>query len=244
MIAARLPPLRQTALLLDLDGTLLDIAPTPDAVMVPPDLPDVLRTLRRMLDDAVAIITGRPVETIDALLGDIPFAVAGEHGAAIRHAPDQSLERPDLPAPPEQWISAVEALVAAHPGALLESKARGFSLHYRAVPLAQTALRDGLTALLAGAGDFELLPGNMIWEVRPRGANKGTAVVALMERPPFRGRLPVFIGDDVTDEDGIAAAQALGGAGLRVQDLFVDAAGVRAWLGQVAKDAAWVETRR
>ena len=244
MIAARLPPLRQAALLLDLDGTLLDIAPRPDAVVVPPELPGVLRTLRRMLDDAVAIITGRPVETIDALLGDIPFAVAGEHGAAIRHAPNQPLERPNLPAPPEQWISAAEALVASHPGALLERKARGFSLHYRAVPLAVSALREGLTALLRGSSDFELLAGNMIWEVRPRGTDKGTAVAALMARAPFRGRLPVFIGDDVTDEDAIAAANAIGGAGLRVPDLFTDAAGVRAWLRKVAENAAWAETCR
>ena len=193
----------------------------------------------------MAVITGRPVETIDALLGDAPFAVAGEHGGAIRHAPEQALERPAPAGASETWISRGRGARGRRIPARCSSPRReAFALHYRAVPLAQTALRDGLTALLAGAGDFELLPGNMIWEVRPRGANKGTAVVALMERPPFRGRLPVFIGDDVTDEDGIAAAQALGGAGLRVQDLFVDAAGVRAWLGQVAKDAAWVETRR
>src|SRR5579871_1466349 len=119
MIATQLPPLRQSALLLDLDGTLLDIAPTPDSVVVPPDLPDVLRALRHLLDDAVAIVTGRPVETIDALLGDLPFAVAGEHGAAIRHAPNEQLERAAVPAPPAEWLDAAAALVASHPGALL-----------------------------------------------------------------------------------------------------------------------------
>src|ERR1700735_1339403 len=93
------PPLERAALLLDLDGTLLDIAPAPDEVVVPPGLLDVLHALRRLLGDALAVVTGRPVETIDALLGDAVFAVAGEHGGAIRHAPGAELERPPLPAP-------------------------------------------------------------------------------------------------------------------------------------------------
>src|SRR5277367_3466575 len=105
MTSASLPPLQRAALLLDLDGTLLDIAPTPDSVVVPPDLPDVLRTLRRLLDDALAVVTGRPVETIDRRLSQLPFAVAGEHGAAIRHSPDGPLERPPLPSTPEAWLA-------------------------------------------------------------------------------------------------------------------------------------------
>jgi trehalose 6-phosphate phosphatase len=234
-----LPPLSQAALLIDLDGTLLDIAPTPSSVIVPPDVPRVLRALRLLLDDAVAIVTGRPIEMIDALLGDLPFAVAGEHGAAIRHAPGAPVERPMLPAPPLDWVTEAERLTAEHPGALLELKERGFSLHYRAVPAASAALCDGLTAMLAKSDEFELLAGIMIWEVRPRGVDKGTAVAALMERPPFHGRLPVFLGDDVTDEDGIRAAAEMGGAGLRVQDVFGDAAGVRAWLGEIAASGTW-----
>jgi trehalose 6-phosphate phosphatase len=234
-----LPPLSRAALLIDLDGTLLDIAPTPSSVIVPPDVPDVLRALRHLLGDAVAIVTGRPIETIDALLGDLPFAVAGEHGAAIRHAPGAPVERPNLPAPSMAWLLEAERLTAEHPGALLEVKERGFSLHYRAVPEAGPALRDGLFAMLVESDEFELLAGSMIWELRPRGADKGTAVAALMERPPFRGRLPVFLGDDVTDEDGIRAAAAMGGAGLRVQDVFGDAAGVRGWLREIVAGGAW-----
>ena len=99
-----LPPIGRAALLLDLDGTLLDIAPTPDAVVVPDELPGVLRTLRHLLGDAVAVVTGRPVETIDRLLGDAVFAVAGEHGGAVRHAPGAALERPALPEPPAMMI--------------------------------------------------------------------------------------------------------------------------------------------
>jgi trehalose 6-phosphate phosphatase len=234
-----LPPIERAAVLLDLDGTLLDIAPTPDAVVVPPGLLDTLRALGQRLGDAVAVVTGRPVETIDRLLGDSVFAVAGEHGGAIRHSPGGELERPALPAPPAGLVSAAKRLVTEHPGAIFEQKARGFSLHYRAVPSAGPTLRGGLAALLTEHDEFELLSGNMIWEVRPRGIHKGTAVAALMDRAPFAGRLPVFVGDDVTDEDGIAAAASMGGAGLRVPEVFGDAAGVRAWLAAIAFDGAW-----
>jgi trehalose 6-phosphate phosphatase len=239
MTSVPLPPVQCTALLLDLDGTLLDLAATPDAVVVPPGLPDVLRTLRQLLHDALGIITGRPIETIDALLGDLPFAVAGEHGAAIRHSPHAALERSSLPAPPKEWLMATELLAAAHPGALFEPKSRGFTLHYRAVPSAREAFREALAGMLKDSEDFELLAGKMMWEVRPRGADKGKAVAALMQREPFRGRVPVFLGDDVTDEAAIDAATAMGGIGLRVNDEFGDAAGVRAWLRTIAAQGDW-----
>ena len=239
-MAPALPPIERSALLLDLDGTLLDFALTPDAVAVPAELLRVLRTLRDRLHDAVAVVTGRPVETIEALLGDAVFAIAGEHGGAIRHTPDGAVERPQLPAPPVAWLAEAVRLEAAHPGTMLERKARGFALHFRKAPSAGPALLAGLTALLENSSDFEMMPGQMLWEVRPRGADKGSAVNHLMERSPFKDRLPVFIGDDVTDQDGIAAAVAMGGAGLWVPDLFGDAAGVRAWLRDVAARGDWV----
>jgi trehalose 6-phosphate phosphatase len=233
------PPIERAALLLDLDGTLLDIAPRPDAVVVPAELPRTLSSLRGRLGDALAVVTGRPVEVVDALLGDTVFAVAGEHGGAIRHAPGQAVERAPLPAPPNEWLVEAERLAARFPGALLERKARGLALHYRAVPAAGETLRQALTEMLDGSEQFELLPAHMLWEVRPRGADKGKALARLMARPPFRGRLPVFIGDDVTDEAGIAAAAAMGGMGLRVQEMFGGAAGVRAWLAATAAAGDW-----
>jgi trehalose 6-phosphate phosphatase len=234
-----LPPFERAALLLDLDGTLLDIAPTPDSVVVPPDLPGVLRTLRAHLHDALAVVTGRPIEVIDALLDDAPQAVAGEHGGAFRHAPGEAIERPDLKTPSPAWLERAAALEAAWPGTMLERKARGFGLHFRLAPEADRAIHDGLAALVLGSPDFELMQGKMLWEVRPRGADKGHAVKRLMARPPFLGRLPVFIGDDVTDEDGMRVARPMGGAGLRVPDLFGDAAGCRAWLAATAARGDW-----
>ncbi len=234
------PPLpRNSALLLDLDGTLLDIAPRPDLVVVPPGLIGSLAGLRRRLDDAVAIVTGRPLEQVDALLGHAAFAVAGEHGAALRHAPEEAVVRPALASAPAAWLDAAARVAAAHPGVLLERKTHGFVLHYRLAPEAGPALRTALEALLAPSGPaFALLPARMAWEVRPRGADKGSAVRALMARAPFAGRAPVFVGDDITDEDGIAAAVALGGIGLRVPEAFGDAAGVRRWLAAKARGSA------
>jgi trehalose 6-phosphate phosphatase len=226
----------RAALLLDVDGTLLDIAPRPDLVVVPPDLVTVLRALRIRLNGALAVITGRPVEQVDALLGDAPFAVAGEHGGAIRHAPGEPIRRPELPAPPPAWLDAAGRIAAAHPGVMLEPKLRGFVLHYRAAPEAGDALQIALATLIAPDRDrFQLMPARMAWEVRPQGADKGVAVRQLMAEPPFAGRVPVFVGDDVTDEDGIAAAAALGGRGLFVPEVFGDAVGVRAWLAALTQ---------
>ena len=237
--ASGLPPVELAALLLDCDGTLLDLAPTPDAVVVPPDLIASLRALRSRLGGALAVITGRPVEQVEALLGDAVQAIAGEHGGAIRYAPGAALERFDLPRPPDAWFAAGARIAAAHPGAMLEPKANGFVLHYRAVPELGLALGEAMAALVDRSDRFVLVPAHMAWELRPRGADKGTAVEVLMRRAPFAGRVPVFLGDDVTDEDGIAAAQRLGGVGLRVADAFGTPQGVRDWLRAAASDGVW-----
>lgn len=235
-----LPPLAETALLLDLDGTLLDIAPTPDSVVVPPGLLPALSRLRGTLHDALAVVSGRPIAQVDALLADAPYAVAGEHGGAIRHAPGAAIARPPLPAPPHSWITRTAQLAALHPGVQLEHKERGFVLHYRAAPEAAAALRTALEPIVAEQDRaFQLIAAHMAWEVRPKGADKGTAVAALMQLPPFLGRRPVFIGDDVTDRDGMRAARNAGGAGLFVPDVFGDAAGVRAWLADTAEGGQW-----
>lgn len=230
------PPLpARAALLLDVDGTLLDFAPAPEAVVVPDDLRAALRTLRVRLEDALAMVTGRPVEQVDALFGDLPFAVAGEHGGAIRHAPGTGLRRATLPDLPDPWLRAAQDVVATHEGAYLERKPRGFVFHYRGTPDLAPVLEAAARRIIAGHEDaYRVLQANMAWEIKPRGADKGTAVEALMAAAPFAGRVPVYVGDDVTDEDGMRAARALGGLGLRVADVFGDPAGVRNWLRTLA----------
>ena len=226
------------ALLLDFDGTLVDIAATPASVSVPPTLLRDLGALHERLNGALAVVSGRPVGELDALLAPLRLPAAGEHGAAIRTAPAAEPLRPRLPAVPPAWREAADDLARAMPGVLVEQKPGGFVLHYRLAPAAGPALHDALSRLVGGAPGFEIMPAAAAWEVRPRGIDKGEAVRALMQAAPFRGRRPIFIGDDVTDEDGIAAACALGGAGLRVPDAFGDAAGVRAWLAALAREAA------
>ncbi len=224
------------ALFLDFDGTLVEIAPRPDAVQVPSGLPGLLLRVKAALDDALAVVSGRRLADLDHFL-PVPLAKAGDHGAAIRLRPEEEALTPTLPSPPVAWRARTVALVERHPGALIEDKAHGFVLHYRQAPAAGPEAEVLLNGLLAEQpGDFILLPALMAWEIRPRGVSKASAVHTLMARPPFAGRVPVFIGDDVTDEEGIAAARALGGIGLRLQDAFGTPAALRAWLADAVRD--------
>lgn len=231
-----LPPLARLALLLDLDGTLLDLRPSPSEVRVAPGLQDTLGRLAVRLGGALAVVSGRPVDEVAALLPGLPIAIAGEHGAAIRRGPGLPLERGKLPAVPARWREAARALGARHPGVLLEQKAHGFVLHYRKAEASAPALRAAIEPLMAEApAGFVLVPAVMAWEVRPSGVDKGTAVRAILARAPYAGRVPLYIGDDVTDDDGIRAARELGGVGLKVGPTFGDAAGVRGWLNELAR---------
>ncbi len=240
----RWPAFAETALLLDMDGTLLDLAPTPDAVVVPAGLPVTLTQLSQALAGALAVITGRPVEQVDALLPGIVPAVGGEHGGVFRPGPGQPLHRLTLPDLPAGWLALAEAAVAKHPGALLEVKRRGLVLHFRLAPQHGPALHQAALELAAADQRFQVLQASMAWEIRPRGVNKGGAVAELMQLAPFAGRHPVFIGDDVTDLDGIAMAEQLGGHGLLVQDWFTGPSGVRGWLAGAAAAGHWPELHR
>ena len=234
-----LPAPARTAFLLDFDGTLVDIAPTPDAVTVPDGLPAILLALRALCGDALAVISGRPIAQIDRFLPGLPFAVAGEHGVAFRHAPHDAVLRADLPMLPPHWLQAADRLVRDHPGAGLERKQTGFVLHFRGAPEAGDALRAAADAWLAEDAErrFHLQPAKMAWEIKPRGVDKETAVRAVMDHPPFAGRRPIYVGDDATDEDGIRGAEALGGTGYRIPRDFEDPAAFRAWLAGLAETA-------
>jgi trehalose 6-phosphate phosphatase len=241
-VAAAVPPLPPTsrlALLLDLDGTLLDLAASPEEVSVPPALPAMLGRLSERLGGALAVVSGRTVSSVAALLPGLDLAIAGEHGGAIRRSRERVLERPELPELPEAWRVTAAKLAADHPGVLLEEKPHGFVLHYRKAPGAGPALKSGLAGLVdgmngEGAAPFVVAPAVMAWEVRPRAVTKATAVRALLGAAPFAGRVPVFVGDDATDEDGIRAAREAGGFGFRVKETFGDTEGVRDWLARLA----------
>lgn len=235
-----LPPLGRLALLLDIDGTLLDLAPTPSEVVVPPCLTDLLRRLAGKLGGALALISGRRIEEVDALFPGLGIAVAGEHGAALRRAPDRVVERPNLPAVPASWREAARRLAVANPGVLLEEKPLGFVLHFRRAEGAGPGLGAALDELVGrtGAG-FVVAPAIMAWEVRPAAADKGAAVRALFERLPYAGRVPLFIGDDTTDDDANRAARELGGFGFEVASTFGSPAGVRHWLRSIIEPGGY-----
>ncbi|MDG6094838.1 trehalose-phosphatase [Acetobacter sp. AN02] len=233
---SRIPPLEKMALLLDFDGTLVDIAPSPDAVIVPEGLKETLLRLRDACGEALAIITGRPIAQIDHFLPDVPFAIAGEHGAVVRRRPGGPAEHAALPAVPPEWIAAARDLAQAWPGVHVEHKTDGFVLHFRAAPEAGQALHDAAASWIASheTGEhFRLLESKMAWEIRPAGIDKGQAVRLLMETWPFTGRIPVFIGDDRTDEDAIREVEAMGGAGLRIPADFPTPSAFRNWLKEL-----------
>ncbi len=226
---------QQTALFLDVDGTLLDIAESPGAVVVPPGLLDALARLQRRLDGALALISGRPVEELDRLFQPLRLAASGGHGAHWRETGDSPLRRTtgDLPA----WLRVqLNALANRHVGILVEDKGSSYALHYRSAPSLAAELLAELQALLRapeGAG-LRLLKGKQVYEVVCAGVDKARAIQRLLGMPGFAGRLPLFLGDDVTDEPAIALMPALGGLGLSVgralpgaSAVFSDAAQVR-----------------
>jgi trehalose 6-phosphate phosphatase len=234
----RLPsPSRRWALFLDLDGTLIDLAPRPDLVEVRPDMVALLVSIERCLDGALAIVSGRSLAQIDALLAPWRPVAAGEHGAFCR-LPSGVVVSPEPPPVPDTWRNLLGGLHVDWPGLFVEQKASAIAVHYRLAPGCEPALRALMQSLVAQRGDaFVLSPAHLAWEIRPRGIHKGLAVERLMREPTMRGRLPVFVGDDVTDEDGMRAAEAMGGHGVHVQRCFPEgAAGVRAWLSGVAKE--------
>jgi len=210
-------PDKDWALFLDIDGTLLELAPTPSAVLVPPELPGLLQALGGALDGAVALITGRSLADVDALFAPLHLTAAGQHGAEIRIAGG----RPKRLGPGNGVLRAlmprIEAFVTARPGILVEGKGMTIAVHCRQVPQYQDELGAFLTGLAAEHGDrLETIRGHRVFEIKPRNVSKRTAVEHLMHDAPFAGRLPLFIGDDRTDEDGFAAVRALGGHAIRV----------------------------
>jgi trehalose 6-phosphate phosphatase len=208
---------RGYAYFLDLDGTLVELAATPDTVVVPAPLIAALEALARDTKGAVAVISGRALERVDALLAPLNLPIASEHGHKRRDARG-TIHGAEMPAHVLSAIKAeLSALAENELGLLVEAKGASLALHYRARPELGTALKAKLTALAKRfAEDVALLEGKYVLELKPKEASKGRAIAAFLDEPPFAGRKPVFVGDDVTDEDGFRVVNAAQGITIRV----------------------------
>lgn len=203
---------------LDLDGTLLDIAASPMAVSVPPGLVSTLASLRAGAKGALAIVSGRPAQQVRMLLEPLRPATAGLHGLEMV-SPDGIRHGPGVTLPPVGGLrSMLQDAVMTMPGVELENKGPTIALHYRGAPAAEPALRRLAAAAVERHPGFEILDGKMILEFRPAAIDKGVAVRRFMAQPPFAGRVPVFIGDDRTDEDAFAVVAEIGGVTIHVGD--------------------------
>lgn len=200
------------SLFLDFDGTLVEIAPRPDAVAVDDRLRTLIAELSKRFDGRVAIVSGRGAVEIDALFGGLDCPIVGSHGAELRGV--AQAEMPERPAALDTVAARFHALAEALPGLVVEIKPLGVGLHYRVVPAAEAEAR-ALAEELAATTGLTLQHGKMVFELRAPG-DKGRAIAALMGAMPFAGSRPVFLGDDLTDEPGFATVARLGGAGVLV----------------------------
>jgi len=212
---ARPPMLKpDNALFLDFDGTLAAFAQHPDGVTIEAGLPELLVRVRERLGGALAIVTGRRLDSLDGLIGATRFAGAGLHGAEWRLAEGES-HFSGNPVGASRIATALRDRFRADPRVLIEDKGASVALHYRRAPRQAEACMKALRELARGP-EFEVLPGRFLVEARPRGVHKGSAVKELQRHAPFKGRQPVFVGDDRTDEDGFRAVLVLGGYGVKV----------------------------
>lgn len=236
------PPLTpDVALFLDFDGTLVDLAPSPNAVKVAPGLDELMAQVAWHLNGAVAVITGRPIETIDKHLKGAVRAVAGIHGAERRTSLGHIIQT-DIPAsildPARESLSA---FCRANPGVRAEDKGVSIALHFRAAPALGPASRCIIDECAAAShGQLERLDGNMVVELKPAVVRKAAAMSAYMNEPPFAGRRPVFVGDDLTDESAFVAVSQTNGYGVIVGTRTPTAATSR--LPTVAALHAWLST--
>lgn len=241
----RKPPAAEAdwAYFLDVDGTLLEIAETPDAVIVDKQLLDLIARLHRASGGALALVSGRTISDLEGLLGMSRLPMAGLHG----------LERRDVAgrlwihaAPPEAKCAIKAALLPIqerHPGLLLEDKGLTLALHYRQAPTLAAYVHRLMRRLATSAGDgLELQCGKKVVEIKPAGIDKGSAVSEYLNEPPFYQRRPVFIGDDLNDEHGFAEVNRLEGISIKVgpgrscaRYRLADVAAVRNWLGIALK---------
>jgi trehalose 6-phosphate phosphatase len=238
----RAPDLRESAILLDIDGTILDIAPTPHDVRMPPGLRQTLAHLQERSSGALALVSGRPLADIDRIFAPLVLAAIGGHGAEVRPVAGSEPQRRAAALSPE-LKRALVALTDLGPGILSEDKGYSFALHYRLAadfgPALLAAVADICSELPVGS--VEILLGKAVVEVKLARISKAAAVRELMTYPPFKDRRPIFIGDDVTDEPVFAVIPEFGGLGFSVGRVVAGVDGcfdgpeeVRGWLARLA----------
>jgi trehalose 6-phosphate phosphatase len=207
------------ALFVDVDGTLIDIADTPGEAVVDHRTRLALTNAAEACGGALALISGRSLETLDHLFAPLHLPAAGQHGLERRLADGRIEREPAKTRELAEMEDALRVFVQDHPGTILEHKGLTLALHHRSAPQAEGAARKLVSALAVRfAEGFVMQEGRAALELQPRGRDKGTALTAFMDEPPFAGRCPIFLGDDASDEDGFRAAQALGGYGIVVGD--------------------------
>jgi len=228
------------AFFLDVDGTILEYAARPDAVRPDASVFHLLSALHRAVRGALALISGRPVSGLDALFAPLRLPVAGQHGIERRDArggvhlhafPDEAYRRAAM---------RIGSFAALHAGLVFEDKGYSAALHYRLAPQLADAARGAVHNAASELGPgFEVQDGKMVVELKPSGRDKGSAIEEFMREAEFAGRIPVFIGDDLTDEFGFGVVNRLGGHSVKVgagasaaRWRVADAAAVRAWLGE------------
>jgi trehalose 6-phosphate phosphatase len=239
-----LSDLRKCAILLDIDGTILDIAPSPQQVWVPPELRHTLARLDELTGGALALVSGRPLTDIDLIFSPLQLAAIGGHGAELRAVAgaEPRVSAAPLNAALKRRLASVTEI---GPSILAEDKGYSLALHYRLAPEKAEELRAAVAEICATVppGTIEILPGKLVVEIKPAGVNKADAVCDLMRYAPFAGRNPIFIGDDTTDVPVFGIISRFGGLGFSVGQIVADVDGhfdkpetVRSWLARIAAD--------
>lgn len=232
------PARKEWALFLDLDGTLVELAPTPHSIRVASDLPSTLARVSRRFGGSLALVSGRSIADLDTLLHPLRFPAAGIHGIERRDARGDIHYAGLSPEDLEPARKDLRGFVARHKGLLLEDKGRSLALHFRLAPELESAVYQIIEQVLKHLPvETHVQPGHCVIEIKSGRANKRTAIEQFMQEPPFAGRVPVFVGDDLTDRDGFGYVESVGGHAVLVgpdpeegRGWLPDPAAVRAWL--------------
>jgi len=239
--------LKECALLFDIDGTLLDLAPTPREVWVPPGLARTLNRLIEKTSGALALVSGRSLGDIDLIFAPDQFPAVGGHGVEMRLSIDSEAVVTHAPPMDKELKRRLAAIAKLGPGILLEDKGYSLALHYRLAPHAEKAIYEAVSLISADLPNaaIEVMPGKCVCEIKPSGFSKASGVIELMSLEPCKGRRPIFIGDDVTDESVFAIIPDFGGLAFSVGQRAKGVAGhfdgpreVREWLARLIDDEA------